>query len=425
MNNDVFRKALRLLAHPASIAALATLLINDHLLRRLWPSWFTGKLGDFAWLTFMPFVAAALIALLAGRRARSRWVGVAACLLIGGVFALAKTVSAAHTAVVGAASTLFGFPVGWRRDPTDLIALVSVVAAWRLWQADERRQARRMMERAPARVPARAAPLLAAALFLTVANSPAPDYGINRIEPRDGILVACSSYSSFASADGGMTWTILQAPTPLPHPTLPPNVTPTAGPTPTDLPTPTLEPGAPTPIPYTLAEACRIGYGSSSSIRQGVIQGVRVPPVGPAPTPAPTPLPGEPTPTPGPTATPSIYLLPASSGDVRYRFQPDNWIQRSEDGGETWTTEYQFNVGAGTSTGREPPAILQDLDALLRIWTHQVNPNRSRTPGPLGGFVDPVSGHVIFSMGFDGVLVRDSEGNYHWVPVGDYRRGGL
>jgi hypothetical protein len=28
------------------------LLINDHLLREFWPSWWTGKIGDFAWLLF-------------------------------------------------------------------------------------------------------------------------------------------------------------------------------------------------------------------------------------------------------------------------------------------------------------------------------------------------------------------------------------
>ncbi len=50
MNTILLDRSPRRLAHPATAAALGLLLVNDHLLRRLWPSWFTGKLGDVAWL---------------------------------------------------------------------------------------------------------------------------------------------------------------------------------------------------------------------------------------------------------------------------------------------------------------------------------------------------------------------------------------
>ena len=62
--NKTFQKAVYLLSRPVSLLALFLLFLNDHVLRVLWPSWITGKLGDFAWLFFAPFALAALLALL-------------------------------------------------------------------------------------------------------------------------------------------------------------------------------------------------------------------------------------------------------------------------------------------------------------------------------------------------------------------------
>lgn len=128
--------ARAVLLHPAVLIALVLLALNDHLLRHLWPSSFTGKLGDFAWLFFMSLVAAALLEIVGqGRPARGRRLaGLAGFGLVSGIFALAETVPACHAAVVAAATDLFSFPVGWRRDPTDLIALVALAPAWLLWQ---------------------------------------------------------------------------------------------------------------------------------------------------------------------------------------------------------------------------------------------------------------------------------------------------
>jgi hypothetical protein len=179
--------------------ALVLLALNDHLLRHLWPSSFTGKLGDFAWLFFMPLVAAALLEIVGqGRPARGRRLaGLAGFGLVSGIFALAKTVPACHAAVVAAATDLFGFPVGWRRDPTDLIALVAMAPAWLLWQRT-----------APRPTKNRLAGLfvMAAAVLLTVANSLGPDYGYRCVWTADGKLYAVSSYVAAVSMDGGITW---------------------------------------------------------------------------------------------------------------------------------------------------------------------------------------------------------------------------
>ena len=89
MENRLSRKALRLLCSPLSLGAMAVLLINDHLLRRFWPSWVTGKLGDFAWLLFFPFALAWVLAFILPRR--ERLVRGLSFGMTGGIFALAKT----------------------------------------------------------------------------------------------------------------------------------------------------------------------------------------------------------------------------------------------------------------------------------------------------------------------------------------------
>jgi hypothetical protein len=201
MDNATLRKALRLLVHPATLASIAVLLINDHVLRTLWPSALTGKLGDFAWLFFIPIAGAALLALMwpGGGERRSAIIAGVAFGSVAVVFAAAKTVPGVHAEVVRLASAVFGFQVGWRRDPTDLVALASVALAALLWVRTPE-----PAERVPARSPGWVALVMAA--LLTVANSPAPDPGIYCLDARDGEMLAFAAYSTYRSADGGLTW---------------------------------------------------------------------------------------------------------------------------------------------------------------------------------------------------------------------------
>ena len=46
MSNRAFLRAANSLTHPVTIGAIGLLLLNDHILRIHWPSWWTGKLGD-------------------------------------------------------------------------------------------------------------------------------------------------------------------------------------------------------------------------------------------------------------------------------------------------------------------------------------------------------------------------------------------
>ena len=52
------------LVHPVSLAAIAILLLNDHVLKRQAPSWITGKLSDVAGMVLLPLVLVALVELL-------------------------------------------------------------------------------------------------------------------------------------------------------------------------------------------------------------------------------------------------------------------------------------------------------------------------------------------------------------------------
>jgi hypothetical protein len=201
--NKAFQKAIYLLAQPFSLAAILILLLNDHLLRQFYPSWLSGKLGDFAWLFFFPFALAALLAwAVPGRLPRQEQItGLLAFGLTGIIFTLAKTLPVFHEAVVKAASGAFGFPVGWVRDPSDLIALSALAAGWLWWQRTPEPQVQaRNTGRKPAWL------LLTAAALLTVANAAQPEAGIGCLRAAENQISACSTFACYSSTDGGLTW---------------------------------------------------------------------------------------------------------------------------------------------------------------------------------------------------------------------------
>jgi hypothetical protein len=54
------------LLHPVPLFALATLILNDHVLKQRYPGWVTGKLSDVAGMVFFPLLLLAFIDM--GRR---------------------------------------------------------------------------------------------------------------------------------------------------------------------------------------------------------------------------------------------------------------------------------------------------------------------------------------------------------------------
>jgi hypothetical protein len=202
--NRTFQKAVYLLSRPVSLVALVLLFLNDHVLRVLWPSWITGKLGDFAWLFFAPFALAALLALLIPRSVRDheKLVGMLAFGIVGIVFFFGNSFTLTHEFVLTFLVWLLPFPVQIIRDPLDLIALVAIVPAWQMWQ-DEAPQL--VIDRS------RSAVLLSVAACLTIATSPPiENYGINCLYVDENRIIAVSNSRSFASQDGGMSWDLMQ-----------------------------------------------------------------------------------------------------------------------------------------------------------------------------------------------------------------------
>lgn len=211
MNNKAFWRAYRSLCHPLSCLAIIALLLNDHWLRYQMPSWWTGKLGDFTWLVFAPFIAALVIAWLIPRKhpKQERIVSLIAFSAIGIWFALAKTVPAVHALTTSTLDAIVGWRGGLRMDATDLITLPALWIGWRIWQ------------RVSSTTPILSLGWVAFALGMlgTLATSCAPaNYGIALLCQNENSLLAFTNagygYAAFQSLDGGLTWNAVKNQTP-------------------------------------------------------------------------------------------------------------------------------------------------------------------------------------------------------------------
>jgi hypothetical protein len=145
------------LRHPLALFAIVLLVINDHVLKRLFPGVLTGKLSDVAGLLFFPLFLQALWEALQQRRGRvfapSFRVLALSTLATAVVFTLVKTWTPANDSYrVGLAAlqwparcvlaasgshALPGLaPVALDRDPTDLFALPALAVT--LWAGRRR-----------------------------------------------------------------------------------------------------------------------------------------------------------------------------------------------------------------------------------------------------------------------------------------------
>ncbi len=328
--NNGFQRAVACLIHPFSLIAMGLLLLNDHLFRIFWPSCWTGKLGDFAWLFFFPFALAALLFRLLPRKISKseRWVSGLAFSLTGGVFTLAKIWPPFHTILVRAASGLFGWSVTWRIDPTDLIGLFSLVGAAWMWHLSSRWKQNH-------KKPSWLVLLLAA--FLTVANSAyPPSEGIFCLEEINGQVYAISFRDVYSSDSGGLSWQ---------------------------------------PSEYRWISCDGHFYDDSVTSTASLTDPILMPdPVNPS---------------------------------VVYRITTGSVIERSSDNGQTWITEFK------------PVPLPQAVQS--HIAKNSLGLTRFKD-SPLDAVFDPKSGNLIFAMGFDGVLIRQPDGTYTEVGVGDYQR---
>lgn len=131
--NPSFWKALHCLHHPLTIASVLLLLFNDHWLRHHHPSWLTGKLGDFTWLIFAPFITAMLMSVIFRQWSQKR-IGFLSFAFIGLWFATAKTIPEIHHLTTTILHAIIGWEGTLRIDPTDLITLPALFIGWHIWQ---------------------------------------------------------------------------------------------------------------------------------------------------------------------------------------------------------------------------------------------------------------------------------------------------
>ena len=212
------------LCHPVTVAGVLLLLINDHLLKPAFPGIVTGKLSDVAGLVMAPALVAVLLtrpaAALATRlrvafpRVEQHMVhaerpgtellrrsDVAAVVLTGLLFALVKTTeTGAETA-----SQVWTFLAGPSRvlaDPTDLLALPALAAAW--W-------ARNRSLRRPPTARWRVVVTMPLAMVAVTATSAMPAHSSPNevtVDDRGRLLVQTVYGVTYVSEDGGGTWSL-------------------------------------------------------------------------------------------------------------------------------------------------------------------------------------------------------------------------
>lgn len=198
MMNKPFHVFAGLLAHPLALGGMALLTLNDLVFQRLAPSWLTGKLSDFAWFLFAPYLLAALIALILPRRLRNEKVagGLAFGLALAG-FTAVKTIPVVHQSVLHAALSS-GLTLKLVFDPGDLAAALSgSMLSLLIWLKPRL---------TPIRTSRASLAIMAVSAVLIAADMTMPNPGISCLEAGDGFLKAADWASIYVSSDGGLSW---------------------------------------------------------------------------------------------------------------------------------------------------------------------------------------------------------------------------
>ncbi|MEO8606322.1 MAG: hypothetical protein ABI690_00445 [Chloroflexota bacterium] len=177
------------------------LLFNDHWLRWHYPSWLTGKLGDFAWLIFAPFIAALLFSWLIPRRLKQHemMVGVISFAFIGLWFILAKINPLVHHITVTTLENIIGWQTTLRMDVTDLLTLPGLFVGYWIWQHGKNTLT--LPRRAAVRI------VFTLGTMATLATSvPSADSGLTCVVQLNQNLIVFGGISAYSSRDGGLNW---------------------------------------------------------------------------------------------------------------------------------------------------------------------------------------------------------------------------
>ncbi len=141
--NHSLARALNCLAHPTSLMCIIALIVNDMVVKYLWPSWFSGKLSDFAGLYFFPFLLGVLISLILRHRdINSERVGQISISITGIWFALIKLSPTVNQVTSSLAEAVTRSPSVIALDPSDIVATIVLIPSWFLWKSINLSQSR-------------------------------------------------------------------------------------------------------------------------------------------------------------------------------------------------------------------------------------------------------------------------------------------
>lgn len=350
-HNRAFWKAFHSLVHPLSILAIVLLLLNDHWLRYAHPSWLTGKLGDFTWLLFAPFITALLLAWIIPKRwhKQTQWVGGLSIAFIGVWFATAKTIPVVHELTTRTLSAIVGWEGQLRLDATDLLTLPALLISVYIWRtaSDEK------VSLKPLAYVAFGLGILGTLASDGIRYSVYMDRGIHQFcQLNDDIAfkamdtnfndstIITWDKSLYITDNGGLTW---------------------------------------------IKQFVENSYEADWENTEGELL----------------------------DSLKCFDNTQIESNGKMFRWTNGKYIEISFDDGITWQTDYDLSI------------LQQDI----RDFHNYRNNSQFRHPdiqlGPLNAMVDENTGNVLFAMGWDGVLVREPSGIYHWVSVDKYRLDNL
>lgn len=200
MNNRSFIRALLALAHPVTIGAVLLWLLNDHVLKQAWPSWWTGKLSDVAGLVVAPLLLAVPLSWLFPWRMKGheRIVGWLAVGAVGAWWALVVTLPDVHQLSLRVLSFVTGTDFYFERDPSDIVALPALYLAWYVWW--------RPMPQTSALM-ARGLLVGVVGMLASLATSgPFENYGLVSVFEQGNAIYARDIAEYFRSDDNGQSW---------------------------------------------------------------------------------------------------------------------------------------------------------------------------------------------------------------------------